>query len=48
MNTNCLSNAESFDSPLLSERAKNLGRNLFYTVLAFVALCALSYAIHGF
>ena len=48
MNTNCLSNRESFESPLLHERTKGLGRNFFYTVLAFAALCALSYIMHGF
>jgi hypothetical protein len=48
MNTNCLPRQESFDSPLLNERTKGLGRNFFYTVLVFVALCALSYVLHGY
>lgn len=48
MNSNCLPRQESFDdSPLLNERTKGLGRNFFYTVLIFAALCALSYALHG-
>jgi hypothetical protein len=48
MNTNCLSNQEQFESPLLNERTKGLGRNFLYTVLVFLALCALSYIAHGF
>lgn len=47
MNSNCLPGQESFDSPLLNERTKDLGRNFFYTVLIFAALCALSYVLHG-
>jgi uncharacterized MAPEG superfamily protein len=47
MNSNCLPRQESFDSPLLNERTKGLGRNFFYTVLVFAALCALSYVMHG-
>jgi hypothetical protein len=48
MNTNCLSNQDQFESPLLNERTKGLGRNFLYTVLVFVALCALSYIAHSF
>ena len=48
MNTNCLPNHDSFDSPLLHERTQGLGRNFFYTLLVFVALCAASYILHGF
>ncbi|HET6255677.1 MAG TPA: hypothetical protein VFE32_16490 [Puia sp.] len=48
MHTNCLSNQEHFESPLLNERTKHLGRNFVYTVLAFAALCAFSYIVHGF
>jgi hypothetical protein len=48
MNTNCLSNQEQFESPLLHERTKGLGRNFLYTVLVFLTLCALSYIAHGF
>jgi hypothetical protein len=48
MNTNCLSNRDQFESPLLHERTKGLGRNFLYTVLAFLMLCALSYIAHGF
>ena len=48
MNTNCLSNREHFGSPLLDERTKGLGRHFLYTVLAFAALCVVSYLIHGF
>ncbi|HUB60259.1 MAG TPA: hypothetical protein VL978_06150 [Puia sp.] len=48
MNTNCLSKNEAFDSPLLHERTKGLGRSFLYTVLAFAALCVVSYLLHGF
>jgi hypothetical protein len=48
MNTNCLSNREHLESPLLHERTKGLGRNFVYTVLAFAALCVVSYLLHGF
>jgi hypothetical protein len=48
MNTNCLPNQEHFESPLLHERTKGLGRNFLYTVLAFAALCVVSYLLHGF
>jgi hypothetical protein len=48
MNTNCLSARESVDSPLLHERTKGLGRNFVITVLAFAALCVISYLLHGF
>jgi hypothetical protein len=47
MNTNCLSNREPFESPLLNERTKGLGRHFLYTVIAFLALCVLSYLVHG-
>jgi hypothetical protein len=47
MNTNYL-NHDSFESPLLHERTKGLGRNFLYTVLAFAALCAVSYFLNGF
>ena len=47
MNTNCLPREESFSSPLLNERNKSLGRNFLYTVLAFLALCAVSYVLHA-
>lgn len=43
MNTNCLSLQDTFSSPLLNERTKDLGRNFLYTVLIFVALCAVSF-----
>jgi hypothetical protein len=48
MNTNCLSNHDGFESPLLSERTRGLGRNFLYTVVAFAALCVVSYILHGF
>jgi hypothetical protein len=48
MNTNFLSNREHFESPLLHERTKGLGRNFLYTVLVFAALCVVSYLLHGF
>jgi hypothetical protein len=48
MNTNCLPNREQFQSPLLNERTKGLGRNFLYTVLAFATLCVISYLLHGF
>lgn len=48
MNNNCLTgNEEIFSSPLLNERTKSFGRNFFYTVLAFAALCFISYVING-
>jgi hypothetical protein len=47
MNTNCLP-GDKFESPLLNERTKHLGRNFIYTVVAFLALCALSYIVHSF
>jgi hypothetical protein len=47
MNTNCLPRQTGFSSPLISERAKGLGRNFLYTVLVFAVLCAISYAIHA-
>ncbi|HEV3411530.1 MAG TPA: hypothetical protein VG101_03585 [Puia sp.] len=47
MDTNCLPK-DSFESPLLHERTKGLGRNFIYTVLAFAALCVVSYLLHGF
>jgi hypothetical protein len=47
MNTNCLPGEESFSSPLLDERNKSLGRNFLYTVLVFLALCAVSYVLHA-
>lgn len=46
MNTNCLPVRDYFESPLLNERTKNLGRNFLYTVLAFAALCFVSYLVH--
>jgi len=46
MNTNCLPR-EEFSSPLLNERNKSLGRNFLYTVLVFLALCAVSYVLHA-
>jgi hypothetical protein len=48
MNSNCLPNHDSFESPLLNERTKGLGRNFVYTALAFAALCIVSYVLHGF
>jgi hypothetical protein len=48
MNTNCLSNQEQFESPLLHERTRGLGRNFLYTVLVFATLCVVSYVLHGF
>jgi hypothetical protein len=47
MDTNCLPREESFSSPLLNERNKSLGRNFLYTVLVFLALCAVSYVLHA-
>lgn len=46
MNSNCLTSEEQFSSPLLNERNKSLGRNFLYTVLVFLALCAVSYVLH--
>ena len=43
----CINCEDSFSSPLLKERNKSLGRNFLYTVLAFLALCAISYMIAG-
>ena len=48
MNTNCLSNRDRFESPLLNERTRDLGRNFLYTVLAFATICVVSYLVHGF
>ena len=47
MNQFCLNCEDTFSSPLLQERNKSLGRNFLYTVLAFVALCAISYLMAG-
>ena len=41
----CLNCEETFSSPLLKERNKSLGRNFLFTVLAFAALCLVSYLI---
>jgi hypothetical protein len=48
MNSNCLSNREHIESPLLHERTQGLGRNFIYTVLVFAVLCVASYLLHGF
>lgn len=48
MNNNCLTGREDyFSSPLLNERTKSFGRNFLYTVLAFAALCFVSYLMNG-
>jgi hypothetical protein len=48
MNDNCLTCGEDyFSSPLLNERTRSFGRNFLYTVLAFAALCVVSYVING-
>ena len=48
MNNNCLPVEEDyFSSPLLNERTQRFGRNFLYTVLAFAALCVVSYLING-
>lgn len=43
----CLNCEDTFSSPLLEERNKRLGRNFLYTVLAFAALCVVSYLMNG-
>lgn len=46
MNNNCLTCGEDyFSSPLLNARTQRFGRNFLYTVLAFGALCLISYLI---
>ena len=47
MNQFCLNCEDTFSSPLLEERNKRIGRNFLYTVLGFVALCAISYFMAG-
>jgi hypothetical protein len=45
MNQFCLNCEDTFTSPLLKERNKSLGRNFLYTVIAFAAICAISYLL---
>jgi fatty acid desaturase len=47
MNQFCINCEDTFSSPLLKERNKSLGRNFLFTVLAFAALCAVSYLIYA-
>ena len=45
MNSNCLTCDQP--SPVFKDRGNNIGKNFVYTVLVFLALCLVSYAMHA-
>jgi hypothetical protein len=48
MNSNCLTcDDPSFVSQVFKDRGTNIGKNFVYTVLVFLALCLVSYAVHA-